>query len=356
MVRRYPSAGLRLPYILHSPGEPKQKAENRLMTQQLRLVFGTSCAIQEALADAVRYAAARRPVLILGAPGTGKTKLAQHIHTLSGRTGEFVKESSAAIPEHLEVSHLSGHARGAFTGADRDQAGLIERAHRGTFFLDELALASAKVQQLLLHLLDDGQVRRIGEARDRPVDVRFIAATNADLVALVDSGGFRRDLRDRFGHLVITLPSLAERQDEILSLAGRFLQREADLRKLETPPVLSDQVRACLLAAPWTGNIRELEAVCVYALLHAIPGRVIEMDHLPPDFVAPLGDVLRSRHDQSAAERAAHALRQAGGNKAKAARLLGVTRQHFYRLLAGVSVLLLCDLCNLWTEVSGALV
>jgi two-component system response regulator HydG len=323
------------------------------MTQQLRLVFGTSCAIQQVAADCVRYAGVRYPLLILGARGTGKSVVARHIHGLSGRTGDFIKESGAAIPEHLEVSHLTGHTRGAFTGADHDRVGLLESAHRGTFFLDELALASPRVQQILLHLLDDGLIRRVGDTRVRPVDVRFIAATNAELEDMVEAGLFRRDLRDRFGFLVLKLPSLVERRDEILPLADVFLQREAAELGLAARPVLSQQVRDCLLAAPWKGNVRELEAVCRYAVLHAAPGRPVEMDDLPPDFIATLGDVLRSRFDQSAAERVRAALARAGGNKTKAARLLGISRQHFYRLLAGVSALLLCELCNLWAELSA---
>jgi transcriptional regulator with AAA-type ATPase domain len=189
------------------------------MAQQLRLVFGTSRAIQQVVADCVRYAGVRYPLLILGARGTGKSVVARHIHALSQRAGDFIKESGAAIPEHLEVSHLAGHARGAFTGADSDRVGLLERAHRGTFFLDELALASGKVQQ------------------------------KADL--------FRRDLRDRFGLLVLKLPSLAERQDEILALADVFLQQEAAELGLQARPLLSQQVRDCFLAAAWAGGCAE---------------------------------------------------------------------------------------------------
>jgi len=311
------------------------------MPQQLRLLFGNSRPIQKVLADAGRYAGTRYPMLILGERGTGKTVLARHIHGLSARQGAFVKESAAAIPANLEVPHLTGHVRGTFTGADRDRVGLLESAHGGTFFLDELALASDRVQEILLHLLDDGSLRRLGEVRHRPVDVRFIGATNGDLTSLAQQGQFRHDLLDRFGYLTIRLPGLANRRDEILPLADVFLQREAT--ELGWPrPALSDSVRAAFMTAPWEGNIRELESVCRYAVLSAPNGGPIEMCDLPAEFVGSLGEVLQSRHEQSAAERARDALTRAGGNKAKAARLLGISRQQFYRLLAvtGAVVLL----------------
>ena len=128
------------------------------MTQQLRLLFGTSHAIQKVVADAGRYASTRYPMLILGERGTGKSVLARHIHGLSARRGAFVRESAAAIPPNLELSHLVGHVRGSFTSADRDRLGLLESAHGGTFFLDELGLASGGLQEILLHLLDDASV------------------------------------------------------------------------------------------------------------------------------------------------------------------------------------------------------
>src|SRR4051812_1887429 len=117
------------------------------MLQHLQLVFGRSKAIMRLLESATRLARSRYPILILGQPGTGKTQLARHIHRESRRSGEFVRESAANIPEHLEQSHLGGHARGAFTGATEDRMGLVESAHRGTFFLDELGVASSKVQE-----------------------------------------------------------------------------------------------------------------------------------------------------------------------------------------------------------------
>lgn len=321
------------------------------MSQQLRLLFGVSDAIAKVLDASSRYAHSRHPLLILGQRGTGKTALARHIHILSGRTGSFIRESAAAIPEHLEVAHLGGHARGSFTGAHTDRMGLIEAAHRGTFFLDELGLASARVQEILLQVLD-GQVRRLGEVRDRQIDVRLIAATNVELDDLISRGEFRRDLRERFGYLVIHMPPLAERRDEILPLADHFLRVEAELQGLGERPSFSEAVRSSLMAAPWTGNIRELEAVCRYALLHAGSEDQIDMADLPPEFLATIGLVLQRKHECSLAERARQALQQTHGNKAAAARLIGISRRHMHRILTASSMMICCELCDLTTFMS----
>lgn len=321
------------------------------MGQQLRLLFGVSATVAKVLDDSARYAKTGYPILILGERGTGKTALARHIHGLSGRSGSFIRESAAAIPEHLEVAHLGGHARGAYTGAHTDRMGLLEAAHRGTFFLDELGLASAKVQEILLQVLD-GQVRRLGEVRDRQIDVRLIAATNVELDELIERGGFRRDLRERFGYLVIHMPRLADRRDEILPLATHFLRLEAEAQGCPESPSLSEEVRACFMAAPWTGNIRELEAVCRYAVLHLEPGGRIEMADLPPEFLASVGSVLQRRHLNSLAERARHALEQTHGNKTAAARLIGISRRHIHRLLAGSSPMGLFGLCDIGSLMS----
>jgi DNA-binding NtrC family response regulator len=305
------------------------------MLQPARLLFGTSRAMRQILDQCERYAKIRNPVLILGEPGTGKTAFAEYLHTLSGRSGRFIKESASHVPDNLEVAHLCGHARGAFTSADRDRAGLIEAAHEGTFFLDELGDASWRVQQILRQLLEDGSVRRIGEDRDRPVDVRFIAATNVDLELMVRAGEFRKDLFDRFGFLKVRMPPLADRRDEILPLVDFFFQRETATLGFAERPVLSASVRACLTAAPWSGNIRELEALCVYLMVHANLDRTIEMGDLPAEFLASMGEVLQRSHEQSKVLlRAREALERAKGNKSAAARLMGVSRTQFYRLLA----------------------
>lgn len=152
--------------------------------------LGTSSAIRRVMADCQRYATTPYPILILGERGTGKTMLASYIHTLSGRRGDFVKESAASLTDEMGHALLAGHARGTFTGATDHRRGLIESAHNGTFFLDELGVACPRVQQILLQLLDDGVLLRIGEARPRPVDTRFIAATSADLTQMATTEHF----------------------------------------------------------------------------------------------------------------------------------------------------------------------
>ncbi len=303
------------------------------MLNASQVLLGASPASARFLDEIARYAPVSYPILLCGEPGTGKTLFARHLHHLSRRTGPFVKESAAAIPANLEHSHLAGHLRGSFTGATEHRTGLFEAAHLGTFFLDELGVASAKVQEVLLQLMDDGTLRRMGETRHRPVDVRIVAATNADLEGLVRAGQFRRDLRDRFGYLVVRVPTLAERPEDIMPLATHFIERES--RHLGQPGIrtISSEVCDCFMVAAWPGNIRELESVCRYIVLHAPVGVPIGLNDLPADFLAPLGTVLRRKtDDRHACARAA--LERAGGNKAEAARLLGVSRQHFYRLLS----------------------
>jgi DNA-binding NtrC family response regulator len=214
--------------------------------------------------------------------------------------------------------------------------GLIEAAHKGTLFLDELGLASARVQAILLQLLDEGTLRRVGEARVRPVDARLLAATNADLDRMCDAGTFRRDLLGRFGYLRIVLPPLRERRDEILPLIEHYLKRECAAIDRADVPVLSEVVLHALEQGPWHDNIRQVQSLCRYLAVQRSHRREVEMCDLPPRLLDDLGTIPSLQAQMSLRERARLELERAGGNKTQAARAMGVSRRHLYRLLGSL--------------------
>ncbi len=269
----------------------------------------------------------RRPLLLLGERGTGKGVLARLLHQVSGRHG-FHYTSAAAIPGSLGASILGGHTRGSFTGAVTDRKGLIESAHGGSFFLDELGSASAEVQETLLHVIEDGVVFRLHDIRPIKVDTRVICATNADLFALAAAGEFRADLLDRFGYAILEVPPLRERRPDILFLAARFLREFA---APESPPRLSPEVRAIFLSAPWPGNIRQLKSVCEYIAVHGKPGGLAGPAHLPPRFLQSVGDLARLAAPDLSEDLLDQVVELAAGNKTKAAATLGMCRSTFYR-------------------------
>ncbi len=176
------------------------------MLEPPHLIYGTSSAVREMLRQAEAFARTPYPILILGAPGSGKTALARHLHRLSGRPRErFARCAIPGLPDGISQTELLGSGRGAFTGAV-DRAGLVEGVTGGTLFLDELGLASPGLQGVLLALFDDQVVRRLGQERERPVDVRYLATTNADLDQMAAAGTFRPDLLGRFGYFRLRVP------------------------------------------------------------------------------------------------------------------------------------------------------
>ncbi len=214
------------------------------------MIIGVSPAIRRALALAERYARTRLPILVVGATGTGKEVLAQHIHERSGRPGPLVDVNCCALPRDMVESLLFGHRRGAFTGALESSVGHVERSDGGTLFLDELGSLAAEAQGKLLRTLDTGEVQRLGDGAKRRVDLRVVSAVHADIRNAVEGGYFRQDLYQRVAGVVIELPPLAVRLEDIVPLAEHFAAVSG--RRLET------DAKHVLLEYPWPGNVREL--------------------------------------------------------------------------------------------------
>ncbi|KDA54728.1 hypothetical protein EG19_09905 [Thermoanaerobaculum aquaticum] len=300
---------------------------------------GASPQIVSLREDIARYAPLPITVLILGEPGTGKERVARALHRLSGRSGEFVPVNCAGLPESLLEAELFGVVRGAFTGADRDRPGLVEQAEGGTLFLDEIGELPASMQAKLLRVLQEREVRRVGGTRARKVDVRFVAATNRDLKQAVALGQFRRDLFDRLATVTLKVPPLRERPQDIPALVGELVAHYASQFGLG-PVTLAPDFMARLQAYPWPGNVRELEAVVVQALLRCPRGAALAAEHLPRElWAAPAGRDEQAIPPLEEAERAfyreyfQHLLRHTGGNRTRAAKIAGLSRQALlYRL------------------------
>jgi two-component system response regulator AtoC len=290
-----------------------------------------------------RAAEFKSTVLLTGESGTGKEVLARAIHAQSPRRDEaFVAVNCAAIPETLLESELFGHAKGAFTGADRARRGLFVEADGGTLFLDEIGELPSPLQAKLLRVLQEEEVRPVGESKSRRVDVRVIAATARDLESDVASGRFREDLFYRLNVVRVKVPPLRERREDIPLLLDHFL---AHFRDLLGRPVrsLADDALEKLLAYRWPGNVRELENVMERALILA-EGERIGLRELPANVVtpeptesraepAPSDFSLRQARRAAETELIQRALRATGGNRTHAARLLQIShRALLYKL------------------------
>jgi DNA-binding NtrC family response regulator len=231
--------------------------------QQLAALFpeiaARSRVFEEILATVARLARTELPILIEGESGTGKELIARAIHRLGTREdGPFVSENCGAIPDSLIESELFGFERGAFTGAHRDHAGLIERAHGGTLFLDEIGEMKLELQKRLLRVLQEREVRRVGGGLSQSVDFRLVSATNRDLEQLVRSGHFRSDLFYRLQATIVRVPALRDRQDDIPALVDLFVRRYASRDGVATISI-SESAMDALIRYSWPGNVRELE-------------------------------------------------------------------------------------------------
>ncbi|NBV76133.1 MAG: sigma-54-dependent Fis family transcriptional regulator [Methylococcaceae bacterium] len=273
-------------------------------------------------------------VLIKGETGTGKEVLATAIQKNSARADKpFITLNCAALPESLVESEIFGHKKGAFTGAITDKQGLFEAAHGGTLFLDEINSLPLAVQSKLLRFLENGECMPVGANKAQKLDVRVIAATNADLNQLIANGEFRRDLYFRLNVVPLELPALHQRREDIEQLAQHFFKMFAELHSLSAPS-LSKATEKVLRAYAWPGNVRELRNLCE-RLSILLPGKIIEPENLPREFSIsqqPAQDnsfILPEfglQLEALEADMIMQALNRTKGNRSKSARLLGISR------------------------------
>jgi len=313
---------------------PMSAAEQRLI--------GDSVAMAEVRRIADSIAARESTVMILGETGAGKEMLASYVHRRSKRAAKpFIPVDCSSLADTLFESELFGHVKGAYTGATRDSLGFIRSAEGGTLFLDEIGELSLPLQSKLLRVLQERVVTPVGSTKPIPVDIRVLCATNRPLEEMVRRGEFRQDLYFRLNVVTLQLPALRERQDDILPLCRHFLSVQA---KIYHEPHRELSLEACeaLTSYPWPGNVRELANVMEHA--HVLAGSdLIEVKDLPPR-IAEQHDAFEHSVESDVnlldVERStiAKALKRANGNKAAAARMLGLNIQRLNRRMAKLNI------------------
>jgi transcriptional regulator with PAS, ATPase and Fis domain len=289
---------------------------------------------------ATEIAPRRSTVMILGETGSGKEMLARFIHQNSTRASKpFIPVDCSSLSDTLFESELFGHVKGAYTGANRDSLGFIRAADGGTLFLDEIGELSLHLQAKLLRVLQEKCVVPVGDFRARPVDIRVISATNRSLDQMVREGTFRQDLFFRLNVVVMKLPPLRERRDDIVPLANHFLKTQSDLYN-EPQKVLSAEVQMLLEQYAWPGNVRELSNVMEHA--HVITaGPEVTVPDLPPRLQAStLAQTERDDLSLEDVERCtiAKALKKVNFNKAAASRMLGINIQRLNRRITRLGI------------------
>jgi DNA-binding NtrC family response regulator len=335
-------------HVLESALEQRRlRTENAYLRQQLEQrdglpgVVGRSRVMRELCQMIESVAPSGATVLISGETGTGKEVVARAIHqTSSRRNNRFVALNCSAIPETLLEAELFGHARGAFTGAIAARQGRLEQADRGTLFLDEVGTMSMGLQQKLLRVLQEREFERVGENRTIKVDVRVLAATNSDLARMVADGTFREDLFYRLNVIPLHLPPLRERKEDVALLVQHFVRKVNAREGLPEAPdvVVSQDALRRLMAYPWPGNVRQLENAVERALILRGGRQQVEVSDLPPEIQAvsvesaPAVDLPDGGIDLPAVvarlerDLIARALTRTNGNRADAARILGLKR------------------------------
>ncbi|MEI6214997.1 MAG: sigma 54-interacting transcriptional regulator [Desulfuromonadales bacterium] len=314
---------------------PLVELEHSLMRRgQFHGIIGISEQMQRVYSLIEALADVPTTVLIHGESGTGKELVAAALHHAGDRAkGPFVKVNCSALSESLLESELFGHVRGAFTGAVADKVGRFQKAHRGTLFLDEIGDITPAVQMRLLRVLQESEFERVGESKSTKVDVRVVAASHQNLAELVKQGRFRQDLYFRLNVVKIELPALRERREDIGLLCDHFL--DAFNRKFsKNVHALSDEAVRLLRTYSWPGNVRELQ----HAIEHAVilcKGDTVTRQHLPQELTDAATGAAPPAARCSGTLTLEEALVIANGNKARAARLMGVSRQTVYRHLKG---------------------
>jgi two-component system, NtrC family, response regulator HupR/HoxA len=315
----------------------REAAEERERPLSLERLIGADAGLKAPVELARRVLEADTTVLVTGETGTGKELFARLIHENGARRrGKFVPQNCGALPENLLESELFGHTRGAFTGAVADRRGLFEEADGGTIFLDEVGEMSPAMQLRFLRVLQEGEVRPVGASTSRKVDVRVIAATNADLEAAVRARTFRQDLYYRLNVFPIHLPPLRERSGDVPTLAEHFLKKYRTRARRAVSGIAPDALR-CLRAYPFPGNVRELENEIERAVMLADDGQPVQLAHLSERVrgVAAPGAEARTLNDaieELKRRMIEDALRECG-SKTRAAERLGLTRQSLQQML-----------------------
>jgi DNA-binding NtrC family response regulator len=371
----YPLDGTSADALLASAGD-RALAEHEVVESRSEVeILGES--MQQLHRVVERIASSTITVLILGETGVGKEVLAERLHCASPRAHKpFLRLNCAALSESLLESELFGHERGAFTGAVQAKPGLLETADGGTIFLDEIGELPMATQVKLLRVLEERMVLRVGSVTPRPIDVRFVAATNRDLEAEIARGWFRRDLYFRLNSIALSIPPLRERVSEIQQLAESFLVEICRRLGRTDVPKLAPAALACLKSYGWPGNIRELRNVMERAAL-LCTGDIVQIDHLPlekmqatltalpakaapppvslegPTTVRPatagkapgrheppLAGAERMREQMAAFERECiiEALNRCGGNQTHAARALGISRSTLIKRIIAMNI------------------
>lgn len=330
--------------------EKKQLKEKSIILQEQvhRLDFhdrfiGESRGIKEVKKFISIVSASNAPILVIGETGTGKELVARAIHDLSARsTHPFIVINASNLQENILESELFGYRKGAFTGAQSDKMGLIQLADKGTFFVDEVADMSPAIQAKLLRVIETGVFRRLGDTKEIKVDVRFVFATNKSIEEEVRTNRFRKDLFYRLNTFIITLPSLRARKDDIPLLTEYFIEKHSKSGRKKR---LSDDAMNALLDYNWAGNVRELSNVIERAVIISgdrdvitiddLPGNIVYMPQILPDTdtktLQEQEDALRL--DSLERGHIEKVLKFTGGNKSKAARILGISRRKLYSKL-----------------------